>query len=72
MLNGNSEQIDKNLRSWSVTSTSSTNIELSLDFEKPILVSTESSPDIIVIQVFLSEYPESNGYRLPPTVIKKI
>ena len=49
MLNGNSEEIDKNLRSWSVTSTSSSSIDVSLDFEKPILVSTGSYPDMLVI-----------------------
>ena len=49
MLNGDSEEIDKNLRSWSVTSTSSTNIDISLEFEKPILVSTGSNPDMLVI-----------------------
>ena len=49
VLNGDSEEIDKNLRSWSVTSTSSTNIDISLEFEKPILVSTGSSPDMLVI-----------------------
>ena len=49
MLNGDSEEIDKNLRSWSVTSTSSSSIDVSLDFEKPILVSTGSYPDMLVI-----------------------
>ena len=49
VLNGDSEEIDKNFKSWSVTSTSSSNIDVSLDFEKPIFVSTGSSPDILVI-----------------------
>ena len=38
-LNGDSEEIDTNLRSWTVTSASSSTIDISLDFEKPILVS---------------------------------
>ena len=39
MLNGDTQEIDKNLKSWAVTSVSSSNIEISLGFEKPLLVS---------------------------------
>lgn len=39
MINGETEQIDKNLRSWTVTQTSSTKIDIDLTFEKPIMVS---------------------------------
>ena len=60
-LNGDSEEIDKNLRSWTVTSASSSRIDISLDFEKPILVSTGDFPDILIIQIFMSSYTDHNG-----------
>ena len=58
MLNGDTEEIDKNLKSWIVTSTSSTKINISLTFDKPLIVSADDSPDIILIQVFLSAYTD--------------
>ena len=61
MLNGDTEEIDKNLRSWTVTSVSSTRIDISLTFEKPIIVSTGDFPDILLIQVFLSAYTDHNS-----------
>ena len=61
MLNGDAEEIDNNLRSWTVTYASSTRIDISLTFEKPITVSTGNSPDILFIQVFLSAYTDHNG-----------
>ena len=61
MLNGDTKEIDQNLRSWTVISTSSTKINISLDFEKPILVSAGTYPDLLIIQVFLSAYPDKNN-----------
>ena len=61
MLKGDTNEIDKNLRSWTVVSASSTRIDISLDFEKPILVSTGNLPDMLIIQVFLSAYTDNNG-----------
>ena len=61
MLNGEAEEIDYNLRSWTVTYASSTRIDISLTFEKPIIVSTGDFPDILLIQVFLSAYSDHNS-----------
>ena len=49
MLNGDTEEIDNNLKSWTVTSVSGTEIVISLIFDKPILVSSGDYPDIILI-----------------------
>ena len=49
MLNGDTEEIDKNLKSWTVTSVSGTEIMISLIFDKPLLVSSDYYPDIIMI-----------------------
>ena len=71
MLNGDTEEVDNNLNSFSVTSVTSTEIKFALNFEKPINVSQGYYPDVLIIQVFLSAFTDSNGKRLPPTVIKK-
>lgn len=49
MLNGDTNEIDKNLKSWFVTEVSSTKIDIKLTFEKPILVSTGYLPDMILV-----------------------
>ena len=54
MLNGDSLEIDKNLNSWTVLSADSTQMTISLDFEKSINVSSGFSPDTLFLQVFLS------------------
>ena len=72
MINGDTEKIDENLKSWSVTKVSSTGIEISLDFEKAIAVSTGYSPDLLIIQIQLGDYTNYKGSRFPPSVIKKV
>ena len=54
MLNGDTEEVDKNLRLWTVISADSTIIEISLDFERPAYVSSGFDPDLLFIQVFMS------------------
>ena len=49
MINGDTEVIDTNLRSWTVISANPTNIEISLDFLKPVSVSTGFSPDLLFV-----------------------
>ena len=49
LINGDTEEIDKNLRSWTVTSVSSTKIDIDLTFEKPIIISTGDFPDILLV-----------------------
>ena len=61
MLSGDTEEIDTNLKSWTVTSVSSSNIDVSLGFEKSIIVSAGTIPDVLLIQLFLDSYPDHNG-----------
>ena len=49
MLSGETEEIDTNLKSWTVTSVSETEIIINLTFEKPILVSSGDNPDILMM-----------------------
>ena len=54
MINGDTKIIDINLRSWTAISANPTKIDISLDFLKPVNVSTGFSPDLLFVQVFLS------------------
>ena len=49
MINGDTEDIDQNLRSWTVISTNPTKIDISLDFLEPVSVSTGFSPDLLFV-----------------------
>ena len=72
MINGDTEEIDENLKSWSVISASATNIDIRTEYEKPLYVSTGYSPDFLILQINLSGYTDYRGNRLPPSVIKKV
>ena len=72
MINGDTEEIDENLVSWFVTSASATNIDIRTEYEKPLFVSTGYEPDFLILQINLSEYTDYRGYRLPPSVMKKV
>ena len=61
ILNGDTEQIDQNFKSWTVISDDSSKINISLGFEKPVLVSSGYSPDLLFVQLFLSDYTDHNG-----------
>ena len=49
MINGDTQEIDTNLLQWTVTETSSTKINISLTFEKPLFVSQGDEADILLI-----------------------
>ena len=49
MLNADTEELDKNLRSWTVTSAGPRKIDISLDFEKPVSVSAGLQYDELII-----------------------
>ena len=49
MINGDTEEIDENLNSWSVISASTTNIDIRTEYEKPIFVLTGYEPDYLII-----------------------
>ena len=41
-----------------------------IEFESPIQVSQAESPDELVIQIGLNDFPDENGRRLPRSVVK--
>ena len=49
VINGDTEEIDKNLISWTVIKASSTKIDIGLAFKDPISVSAGYSPDLLFI-----------------------
>lgn len=70
MLSGESESIDENLQSWQVVSISPTLIKVELEFKDPLQVSQGDTPDQVVIQAQLSQYPAENKLRLPASVVR--
>ena len=49
LINRDSDEIDNNLISWSVIKASATGMEIRVNFEKGITVSTGYSPDLLII-----------------------
>ena len=49
MINGDTEEIDQNLISWSVISASSTNIDIRTEYENPLYVSSGYSADYLIL-----------------------
>ena len=49
MINRDSDEINNNLISWSVIKASSTGMEIRVNFEKAITVSTGYSPDLLIV-----------------------
>ena len=61
MLNGETGEIDENLISWNVTQINASKIDISLNFAKPIVVSTGDFPDTLMILIFMGNYTDLNG-----------
>ena len=65
MLSGETEEIDQNLKSWTVKSVYEKRINIELEFDQPLQVSQGDEPDKIVIQAGLSDFLDLNGKRIP-------
>ena len=74
MINSDSdiEEINANLQSWKVISYDSRSIEVALKFVEPLKVSSGENPDMLLVQIGLSNIPDKNGQTLPPSVLKKV
>ena len=69
MYSSDEEQIDPNLKDWSIEETSSKGIKIKLNFEKPSEVGVGDEDDLLFIQVNLSAFKDSNDAGLPTSVI---
>ena len=55
---------------WDLISLNPDGIDFRLNFTNPIAISTGDEPDLILIQMDLSDYKDENGESLPASVVK--
>ena len=61
MISGENETVNKNLLSWTITRVTSKQIEIDLEFERPLDVSQGEVADKLAIQASLTEFPDKNA-----------
>ena len=71
MLSYETEEPTNNLEAWEVTSASATEININLSFKKPLEVSQGDKPDILLVQLDLSHFPDENDRHLPKGLLKE-
>ena len=57
--------------SWTLVSLNSTDLELKLNYSDPVKVSSGDTPDLLLVQIDLSQYKDING-QTPLAVIKMV
>ena len=57
---------------WTMVSIDSNGFTIKLNYLDPVSVSTHIDPDILFVQVQLSEFKDANGNSLPESVVKYI
>ena len=62
----------QNLKSWKAVFVDSRNIHVAVEFQDPLEISLGDEPDLLLVQVELSEYRDHLNRALPPSVVKLI
>ena len=57
---------------WEILEIGPDGVSFSLNFTNPIYVSSGDEPDLLLVQINLSEFKDAEGNSLPETVIKYI
>ena len=55
---------------WELLSIDSNGFELQLNFTNPLQVSAGEEPDLLLIQLDMSDFEDENGQKLPESVVK--
>ena len=55
---------------WELISLSEDGLEIKLDFNDPIKISGGDVPDILFMQLDLSEFEDADGNKMPQSVVK--
>ena len=58
------------LSDWTLTEINENGMKIKLEFTDPLAISQESSPDLLLASIALSEFEDENGLRLPVNLIK--
>ena len=64
------ESNDQILQDWELTSLNGKEIKIKLTFVSPLKVSQGDSPDLLMVQLSMSEFKDAMGKNLPETVLK--
>ena len=59
------------LRGWTITALSKDTMGIKLDMPDPLQVSSRDEPDLLFIQLELSEFKDQNGQSLQESLIKQ-
>ena len=55
---------------WDLLSLDAYGFELQLNFTNPLFISADDVPDLLLIQLDLSDFEDENGQSLPASVVK--
>ena len=58
------------MEGWDLTSFNPDGIDFTVNFTNPIYISTGEEPDLLLIQLDLSDYKDESGSSLPASVVK--
>lgn len=65
MIEGEEEKISENLTSWNITSITKTELRITLNFAKPILVSQGDIKDSLLISARFGAFKDEDGIHFP-------
>ena len=66
------ESVEPIMDRWELISLRADGVTLKVHFVNPVRVSAGEHPDLLLVQLELSEYKDVNGNSLPPSVVKVI
>ena len=55
---------------WELLYIGSDGFEIQLNFTSPLQISSGEEPDLLLIQLDLSDFEDENGNKLPESVVK--
>ena len=55
---------------WTLVSLTADGFDLDLNFTDPLRVSSGDEPDLLLIQLNLSDFEDSEGNKMPESVVK--
>ena len=58
------------MNGWEILSIGPEGFEISLDFTNPIQISSGDEPDLLLIQMDLSDFEDENGQKFPSSLVK--
>ena len=60
------------IESWEMLSADGDGFEIQMTWKDPLKVSTQYEPDLLLMQLRLGNFTDSNGNQLPPSIVKTV